>query len=91
MVIPKKTISWFIFTNDSYTNEVISEELPPEDTLDGIKCFDGRRRKLWKCDGSFVTKLRRNKTIQGLHFDIYKKEGEHGSIKKCEFFKKKKK
>lgn len=91
MVKARKIISWYIFTNDSFTNQVISKELSPEDTLDGIKCSDGRRRKLWKCDGSFIAKLRRNKSVQGLHFDVYKKEGKYGSIKKCEFFKKKKK
>ena len=87
----KKLVFWFIFTNDGYTNEVISRELPSEDTLDGIKCDDGIIRKLWKCDGQFVTKILKNKKRNQLDFEIFKKDGKYGSIKKADFFKKKKK
>ena len=84
-------VFWFIFTNDSYTNQVISKELPPENTVDGVKCFDGVERKLWQCDGQFITKIRRNEKSQGLKFEIFKRDGKYGSIKKCDFFDKKKK
>ena len=87
----RKERNWYIFTNDSHTNEVISMELPPEDTVDGVKCFDGVSRKLWKCDGAFVTKMQRNKKQQGLHFEVFKKEGKYGSIKKCSFLDNKRK
>jgi len=85
----EREITWYIFTNDAYTNQVISRELPSENANDSILCFDGVERKLWNCDGPFVTKMRRNKTLQNLHFEIFKKEGKYGSVKKCEFFKKK--
>ena len=87
----KNEISWFIFTNDAYTNQVISRELPVESINDAIKCFDGVERQLWQCDGQFITKMRRNEKIQGFHFEIFKREGKYGSIKKCDFFGKKKK
>jgi hypothetical protein len=87
----QKKVSWFIFTNDAYTNQVISMELPPENIIDGVKCIDGVERKLWQCDGQFITKIRRNKTSQGLHFEIFKRDGKYGPIKKCDFLDKKKK
>jgi hypothetical protein len=86
-----KEITWFIFTNDSHTNEVISRELPPEDTFDGVKCFDKIKRKLWRCDGQFVTKIKRNEKSKNLHFEIFKREGKYGSIKRADFFGRKKK
>ena len=86
----QREIFWFIFTNDAFTNEVISRELPPEDTVNDVKCFDGINRKLWKCDGQFVTKIRKNKISQKLDFEIFKREGKYGPIKKCDFFDKKK-
>jgi hypothetical protein len=87
----KKLIFWYIFTNDSHTNEVISREVPREDTLDGVKCSDGVKRKLWKCDGTFVTKMFRNKDQQNLHFEVFKKEGKYGKIRRADFFDKKRK
>lgn len=87
----KREVFWFIYTNDAYTNEVISRELPPEDTMDGVKCFDGIRRKLWRCDGQFVTRMRKNEKAQKLSFEIFKKEGKYGSIKKADFLTRKKK
>ena len=87
----KNVVSWFIWTDDSDTNEIISKELPPEDTLDGIECHDGVIRKLWKCDGQFVTKLLKNKKQKGLNFLIFKKDGENGSIKEAAFLNKNKK
>lgn len=87
----KKLIFWFIGTDDGYTNEAISRELPPEDTMDGIECYDGVTRKLWKCDGQFVTKMLKNKKQKHLDFNIFKREGKDGSIKKADFFGKKKK
>lgn len=86
-----REIFWYIFTNDAYTNEAISRELPTEDIVDTIKCFDGIERKLWKCDGQFVTKMKRNEKLQNFHFEVFKKEGKYGSIKKCNFFDKKRK
>ena len=87
----KRLTFWFIFTNDSYTNEVISRELPSEDTLDGVKCEDGVERKLWKCDGSFITKILKNKNQKRLDFEIFKRDGKYGSIRRADFFGKKKK
>lgn len=87
----KREIFWYLFTNDSYTNEVISRELPPENTHDGLLCFDGVERKLWSCDGTFITKIKRNEKTQNFRFEIFKREGKYGKIKKCDFFKKKKK
>ncbi|MEI7688778.1 MAG: hypothetical protein WCI91_01180 [Candidatus Nomurabacteria bacterium] len=87
----QRLVFWFIFTDDGYTNEVISRELPSEDTLDGVKCDDGVIRKLWKCDGQFITKILKNKKRNRLDFSIFKKEGKYGQIKKADFFNKKKK
>ena len=35
--------------------------------------------------------MQRNKKQQGLHFEVFKKEGKYGSIKKADFLTKKKK
>ena len=86
-----KERTWYVFTYDALTNQAISRELPAENTMDGIMCVDGVARKLWMCDGSFVTKIIRNKVSMDLHFDIYKKEGKNGAIKKVDFLNKKKK
>lgn len=88
-----RVMTWFIFTNDSYTNEVISRQLPqePENINNLLICSDGVERQLWECDGPFVTKMYRNKKRLNLHFDIFKKEGKYGPIKKCDFLRKKKK
>ena len=83
----KRKVIWYIFTNDSYTNRVISIELPQEDTVDGVKCFDGVQRKLWRCDGTFITKILKNRKSQNLDFEIFKSNGKYGSIKKITFFK----
>lgn len=87
----KRLIFWYIFTDDGYTNEAISRELPSADTLDGVKCSDGIPRKLWKCDGQFVTKLLKNRKQKNLDFEIFKKEGKYGPIQKATFLEKKKK
>jgi len=87
----KKLVFWFIFTDHGYTNEVISRELPAEDTLDGVECSDGVIRKLWKCDGPFVTKILKNKKPKQLDFSIFKRDGKYGTIKEVTFFEKKKK
>lgn len=87
----KKVVSWFIWTNDGYTNEAISRELPPEDTLDGVECHDGVMRKLWKCDGQFVTKMLKNKKQKHLDFSIFKRDGKYGSINEVTFLEKKRK
>jgi len=87
----ERLIFWFIYTNDGYTNEAISRELSSEDTVDGVECSDGITRKLWKCDGQFVTKILKNKKQKNFDFEIFKKEGKHGSIQKASFLEKKKK
>jgi len=77
----KKQTTWYIFTDDSNTNEVISRELPPENAYNEVICSDELRRKLWQCDDLFVIKMNKNKEQQNLHFGIFKKEGKDGSIK----------
>lgn len=87
----KRLIFWYIFTDDGYTNEAISRELPSEDTIDGVECSDGIPRKLWKCDGQFVTKMLKNKKRNHFDFEIFKKDGKYGTIQKAIFLEKKKK
>lgn len=83
----ERLITWFIFTNDSHTNKVISTEVPRENMFHGVICYDGERRDLWECDGSFVARMNRSKKDLGLHYDIYKREGKKGPIKKVTFIK----
>ncbi len=85
-----KIIKWYVFTNDSYTNEVISRELPSENAHAEVMCDDGKERSLWLCSGQFVTKVLKNKKKQNLDFCIYKKEGKYGKVKKANFLKRKK-
>jgi hypothetical protein len=82
-----RKITWFIFTNDAHTNKVISTEVPSENMHYDEMCSDGIQRNLWQCSGQFVTKIRQSKKDQQLHFDIYKREGKYGSIKKVNFLK----
>ena len=82
-------VIWYIFTDDSHTNEVISRELPPENAYSEVMCFDGIERPLWFCNGTFITKMLKNKRSQNLDFSVFKKNGKYGSVKKAEFFKKK--
>ena len=85
-----RDIRWYLFTDDAYTNESISRELPPENTSYNTSCSDGKKRDLWVCDGQFVTKMLKNKKSQKFIFDVYKREGSHGPIIRCDFFKAKK-
>lgn len=92
----KREMTWYIFTNDGHTNEVISRELigrevkteSANNTL--LICSDGVERPLWECDGPFATRMKQNENDPNLHFTIYKKEGKYGPIKKVTFLKKKK-
>jgi hypothetical protein len=86
----ERIIKWFIFTNDGYTNQSISRELPAENTHFDKMCAEGIQRNLWECDGQFITKMLKNKKVQKLVFDIYKQDGKYGTIKKASFFKTKK-
>ena len=81
MVKTKKTVTWFIFPNDDYTRDEIKSGLT-EIAVNKLKCSDGKKRKLWKCNTAFIAKMKRNKGMQGLLFDIYKQEGKDGLIKK---------
>ena len=80
-----KDTSWFIFTDDDYTNQVIVEELQQEDTFYQAKCSDGVLRKLWVCDAQFVLKMMKNKQKKELTFDVYKRIGKPAPIIKCNF------
>lgn len=85
-----RLITWYIFTNDGHTNEVISRQMPQESTGKAhsfLICFDGVERPLWECDGSFVTKMKENESNPNLHFKIYKREGKYGPIKEVKFIK----
>jgi hypothetical protein len=77
----KKQTTWYIFTNDSYTNEVISRELPEENAYNEVLCSDKIRRMLWQCDDSFVIKMDKNKEQKNLDFTVFKKDGKDGDIK----------
>lgn len=62
-----------------------------EKTHSLLKCFDGKERPLWECDGSFVTKMKQNENDPNLHFKIFKKEGNNGPIREVKFIKRPKK
>lgn len=82
---------WFIEPLDSYTNEVISRELPEENFMREIKISDGSFKNLWTCSSSLLSNFNRSKVANNLKFRIYSKEGE-GKIRECTFlFKKKRK
>ena len=82
-----KDTSWFIFTDNDYTNQVISKELQQEDTFYEAKCSDGVLRKLWVCDAQVVLKMIKNKQSKELTFDVYKRVGNPAPIIKCNFYK----
>ena len=82
-----RIITWFIATTDSHTNKVISTEVPVENMHYNKTCFDGIQRNLWECKSQFITKIRRSKKDLNLVFDIFKKEGKYGPIKKVNFLK----
>lgn len=81
----ERTIIWFIYTTDSYTNKVISEEPSEKTAHEGKICADGVSRTLWECKDRFITKIRKCKEDLHLTFDIYKKVGKNGPIKKLLF------
>ena len=83
----ERNITWFIYTTDSYTNKSISKEPSEKTAHDGKTCADGVVRPLWECEGSFITKIRRCMKDLHLIFDIYKREGKYGPIKKVTFLK----
>ena len=85
-----RIVTWFVFTNDSHTNKVISSEVPTENMHHYRTCSDGIKRDLWECDGQFITKIRRSKEDMHLIFSIYKRNGKYGQITKADFLEKKK-
>lgn len=80
-----RNITWFIFTTDSHTNESIAKEPGEKTSHDEMRCADGKKRPLWECEGSFITRIIRSKKTSHLVFDIYKREGLRGPIKKATF------
>jgi hypothetical protein len=92
-----RIINWYIFTNDGHTNEVIARELIGREVQTEsannplAMCSDGVERPLWECDGAFVTRMKQNENDPNLHFKIFKKEGNNGSIKEVKFIKRPKK
>lgn len=65
---------WFVEPLDSLTNETISRELTEENCLRGALCADGKKRNLWSCDYSLISKLRRSRKI-GLKFNVFVRQG----------------
>lgn len=84
----ERNITWFVYTNDSYTNKVISEESSEKTARGDMLCSDGVSRPLWECEGSFITKIRKCKKDLHLVFVVYKKRGKYGKIEKATFLKK---
>jgi hypothetical protein len=67
---------WYAFTNDAYTNEVISHLLPAENAAEGVLCEDGKKRPLWRCDEySQVMVLCHNRRQARLVFKVFKQDG----------------
>ncbi len=87
----KKRYSWYIRPLDVHTNNIIANQLPPENFFDGALCADGKHHPLWKCEFSNIIDFQRSKKQCGLKFHIYRRVGQ-GKIQKLDFlFRKKKK
>jgi hypothetical protein len=93
----KREVTWYIFTNDGHTNEVIARELIGREretesaNYPLTMCADGIERPLWECSGAFVTLMKQNGNDPNLHFKIFKKEGKYGPIREVKFIKRPKK
>lgn len=82
-----RKVVWYIYTTDSHTNKVISEDPSEKSMHNSSMCSDGIPRPLWECTGQFVTKMRQSKEDLHLVFQIFKKDNEYGKIKKATFLK----
>lgn len=67
--------SWFIEPLDSFTNEVISRELPEENCSRETLCADGKKRNLWRCGYALISQLKRSKKYSNLKFRVFVRQG----------------
>lgn len=70
--------TWFVGPLDSHTNEVIGKELSSDDhdqeRQEWCQTTIGKRQ-LWRCEHSFITKLKNNRHHSHLKFEIFVRQG----------------
>ncbi len=80
---------WYIEPLDAHTNEVIASLLPAEDCILQVLCQDGNKRDFWLSKYAAITELKNSKSQINLKFNIFKRDGNYGPVKKWDFPKKK--
>ena len=83
---------WYIEPLDDSTNQTVSQELPIENFCHAIRCGDGKKHNLWRCEFSLASSMHKSKESLNLNFNIFGREG-NGKIRRCPpfvFTKKKK-
>jgi len=71
----KEHYVWYVWPEDSHTNEVLTRELPEEESLmRDVTCgADKKRRNLWQCDFSMLSRLANSGRSLGLRFRVYRR------------------
>ena len=67
--------TWFLEPLDSHTNEAISREVDENSSKRDVLCSDKKKRDLWECLYSGLTKFRRSKTQLSLKFQVWRRKG----------------
>lgn len=65
--------TWFVEPLDDFTNEYIANELSPENALREQWCDDENKHNLWRCEFSYINKLK-NSQLK-LRFHVFVQEG----------------
>ena len=80
---------WFvepIGKNHDQTNKIISELLPEENAVPGVRCADGREHNLWRCTSwESVNKLDSCSDDMKLCFKVWVQRGRNALIRHWPF------
>jgi len=81
----KIVYTWYIEPLDANTNQTASEELAKENFCRAIRCEDGKKHNLWRCDFDFALAIHKSKKSLNLNFHIFNRQG-NGKIRQCPSF-----
>lgn len=78
MRVRERKYTWYVEPLNSGTNLTISaciEESSFTVECKSVKCADGKKHNLWKCNFDFVKMLHASKNSLSLNFNVYTQEG----------------
>jgi len=84
MAEPKATF-WYLEPFDSDTNRICSENLAGEDVVVNIRCADGKRHNLWRCNHFEVQRFEDCRNQLRLRFRVFVQQGRCGAIREWKF------